>query len=227
MDRIKLETSADLEKFSKGLAAHFTKSASMHTQIASYHQEMQKAHTAQAGFCKSKCDSMDDSDDMKAFMSKCNEQHTAEAAHHGNLQKVHSELAANNKELADTVDDSIKIVPSKTEKTEKTEDEKEKIETKTESKGVAAMLETTSNALVAKALQTLETSDEIADHIKKIVLQQVEATLGKTLEPTNVSGVIPEIRPGITAVPRGGSVVNTEKVPAEFQDLVSVDSGLD
>lgn len=213
---MKIENIADLEKMSKGLASHFTKAASQHKDIASAHEKMAAAQTEHAAFAKGKADAMDDGDVMKAYMTKAADVHTASATHHSSLAKAHQALAEQHTELAANVLEgkaaTAKAAGDPAPTGNPTPTPAGDLAAGT---GIAAMLEKTTDGLVAKALETLNTDPKVSEQIQQIVLARVNEALGSKLQPTKISSVIP--------APRTGQPSTAKDVPAEFQELVSVE----
>lgn len=237
MERIELKNPADLEKFltplSKGLKSHLQKTADHFKAIASHHADIAKAHTEHAAFAKGKHDAMDDGDVMKAFMGRVSAHHEAKAAHHGNLHKAYTNLAEENKNMADQV---VEQQPVQTATIQgKAAGAAEpgaaggtaaagsgaQPAAASEPTGVESMISKTVDGLVAKALDTLNNSPEIANKIQSILVEKINQVVGDRILPSSVAGVVPGAPASVTRV--GQPVVSkAADVPAEFSELVTV-----
>ncbi len=88
-----------------------------------------------------------------------------------------------------------------------------------------SVFEKTTNALVAKALDSLNTDPKVAEAIQKVVLDQVQAALAGKIVPDNVKGVLPSA-PATDSqlIPRAGGAapVDTSKVDPTLAKMVDV-----
>lgn len=230
MERVKLTTPADLEKFSKGLKSHFHKTAAIHKTIAEHHSNMAKAHTEHAAFAKGKHDAMDDGDVMKAFMGRVSAHHEAKAAHHTSLHKAYTNMNEENKELADSIEEHTPIQTSTVQGAAKaagSEPDPAAVAAAAATAnaagtGIGDMLDKTLDGLLKKALETLNSDPKVAEKIQELVLEKVNEALGNKLQPTAVNGVIPPGR-AITRTGQPQIVKGIENVAPELQDLCAVE----
>jgi len=220
---MKVLTLEDLTKAAGGLGGHFGKAAAFHKAAAAHHEALHKHHSEMAAFSKGKHDAMDDGHEMKAYMGKAAEHHTAKAAHHLELHKLHKAHAEDNQTMADTYN-ADKVAgaqpPAATAPPAAAAGAAPPADA-APGNGVSKTIDTTINALIAKALESLDSDPKVAEKIQQIVLERVNQALGDKTIPSLVRGVLPDIPTGGSAalVPRPGQQIQTETVSPELASV--------
>lgn len=209
---LKLETPADLEKFAKGLGSHFAKAADAYEQVAGHHATVAKAHGDHATLVKAKADALPDDHVDKAYFHKVAEHHVVKAAHHEELNKLHKALAEQHDGMSASLtgDKSTKAAEGTT-----VQDPSPKT-----GEGVNALIDSTTERLVAKALEAIDTDPEVKKKIQETILNKINDALADRVRPDGVTGALPT-RP--TVVPRSGGqqdLIKAEGVAPELQHLV-------
>ena len=189
---IKLDSSDELAK----AAAILNKAmGSLHGHFkaaGAHHESLHAHHTTMAAAMKAKHDAMADDHEDKAFVGKLHEHHTQKAAIH----KAHSDhcMSMSKEYEAAKAEEPTTIKAVTTPVSAAGNDTGE---------GVAALINKTTDSLVAKALEALNSDPKVAEKIQEIVLQRVNAALGDKIVPDNVRGVVPT-NPNLKLIPRPG-----------------------
>lgn len=219
------------------LASYFKKAAAAQKDVAAQHEAMEKQHRELAALAKSKHDSMDDADVMKAFILKQSETHTAEADNHKKMavlaksQEAEAEAQATEAEKEELgkgtpapASGTPAAAPAAAAPAAGTEAAAAAAPSPASNDGIQKMLDDTTDALVKKALNEINTNPAVQQRIQEVVLEKVNAALAGKLEPSSVRGVAPST----TIVPRAGadeSLLKATGVDPELQDMVTIDLG--
>lgn len=220
----------DLIKAGRSMGSYFAKRAeelekshNFHKAVAAHHEGLSKEHHAAAATHQAAHDALDNSHELKNCMGKAAGHHTAMAGQHAAIAKAHSDHADTMKSEID----AMKVLASDWGGSAvKAANGTPLSESGTGgSMNVAGMLQTTSELLMKKTLDSFENDPEVAERIRKFALGQITSALGDKIVPDNVRGVITTF-PNLTAVARAGAPNPADKmpeVPLEFAKLVSVE----
>lgn len=238
---IKLDTIPDLAKAMGGLAGHFRKAAAHHEAMAGKHDELAKANHALHEFSKGKADGMADDHEMKAHVEKCAacakaagdghaamaEMHKAEGARcAGMADGMESEKAAGGTSTAKTATGTVDNPATAGGTLEKTAAEKA-AETaaaaadattteKAAGDAINGMVEKAMTAVLAKALETIQTSGKIEQMVEEVVMKRVAEKLGSVVVPTGARGVMEKANPSLIVRPGGPTPPAEEKSAPEL-----------
>lgn len=210
----------DLIKTVKTISGLLAKSASFHAKKAGLHKAIAAAHKARAATIKAHADGLGDDHEMKAYFAHKAAFHETKAQHHEEMASSHEEQAGNEKSIID----QLKVEEPTTQKTTPSDPPATPAAPEKPGDGIAKMIDDTTQSVVKKALETLDSDPKVAERIQEIVLQKVNEALGSKLEPTAIKTVIPPGTPAVTAVPRTGANLAklADDVAPELRDLVSV-----
>lgn len=231
----------DIEKLHKAVehlhdhlekaAAHHGELHKVHTQKAEHHEKLSKAHEAHAAFLSAKHEAMDNEDVHKTYFGKAADHHKLKAAHHGELHKLHKAAADSYKAHSDSAQEAASGVGEALGKTAKAAgtattmgDPAGKAKAAAENnngKGVEKMIQDTTDALVTKALESLNSDPKVTERIQEIVLQRVNAALGDKIIPSQARATM---MPGLRLIPRsnGGVDVKTDSGAEENAEVMTI-----
>ena len=213
---LKLDTIDGLAKALSGLANHFK-------AMAGHHDAMHKAHTEMGAYAKAKHAAMADDDVNKAFMGKSADHHEAMAACH---KAASDQCMGTHVSMGASEDDAAKAAAAAT-LAKAQADEAARIAAGgapiTTPTGVEDMIKQTTTGLVKKSLEVLNTDPDVANEIKRMVLEGVRNALNGEIVPDGAHRVFKQAPTGQrpTLLPRPGSAdINKDDIPAELQDMV-------
>lgn len=209
----KFENIADLAKAFSGLSSHFKKMAEHHGAMHKMHADLGKAHKDHADFAQSVHDGMDDSHEHKAYFGKVAALHKAKHVHHTTKADLHKSMAEHHAAMAADVDADDATKTAKVAPT----GGKEGMEKEAGGK-IEEMVQKTTENVMAKALETIQSSGAIEQLVEKIVLDRVNNALGNKVKPDDVHGALPTV-PAFKLVARPGQLEKaseTEEFPVEL-----------
>jgi hypothetical protein len=225
---------ADLEKSRENLEKNYT----FHKAAAAHHEGLAKAHADAAATHKAAHDGLDDGDMHKTAHAALAIHHQTMSTHHDGLAKLHAAHADTMKAAADSVKadvDNKKAFAAEWGATVATQVTKAANGTAivVPAGGMEEKFQSVTEALVAKALESIAQSPKIHEMMENFALDHVNKLLGSKISdkliPDQVRSIIPPSEAygsALTAVPRTGQpAMNTEKVevPLEFEHLVKVE----
>ena len=218
----KLATIEDLAKAVGGLASHFTKAAAHHRAVSDAHSALAEVHKGHHAFVKAKHEACADDDVNKAYFGKVAEVHAAKAAHHMTKAALHKAHAEHLDGMASELTEEKAAGAPAAAPAAGAPKAAGAPETPAAGSGVGAMIEKTTSALVEKALAALDTDPKVQERIQQIVLERVDAALGKAVVPDGVRGALPTPPGGGThLIPRAGSApVDSSAVDPTLQKMV-------
>jgi hypothetical protein len=224
-----LTKAEDLAKAGRSMGSFFAKRAEelekshgFHKAVAAHHEGLAKEHHATAATHQAAHDALDNDHELKNCIGKAAGHHTAMAGHHESIAKAHhahadamkADLDAMKALASDWGGPTVKAATGTPASEPGTGG----------SLNVATMLQTTSELLMKKTLDSFENDPEVAERIRKFALGQITSALGDKLVPDNVRGVITNF-PNVTLVPRAGAPRAGEKtadVPLELEKVLSM-----
>lgn len=226
---------ADLEKGTRSIGSFFAKQAddleksfAAHTAMASHHEAIRKAHSEFAAHNKAMQDGLDKGHELHGHFGKAASHHDGLAAEHAGLHKAHTDCADKCKADMNTIKSFVADWGGALPATSKAAGTVVTMPN-TEGLSIEEKLKVVSDAMVSKAIASIDDNPAVAEALQRIVLEQVEKAIGNKLVPTSVSAVAPTAAPfGSRAVPREGqktmdTPAGRPNVPIQFEKLVSVE----
>jgi hypothetical protein len=209
----------------KSMADHHAKLHKVHTEKAEHHEKLSKAHAEHAAFISGKADGLEDEHADKAYFGKAAEIHKLKASHHEALSKLHKEAAEDHAGHGAALEKAHGEMGSCLGGAAKTAAAgapanagNGSISKSAEGAGIDEMIQKTTDNLVNKALEQLNSDPKVTERIQEIVLNRVNSALGDKIVPDHVRGVMP---PNVRLVTRDGGPTKVQVETADESPLVA------
>jgi hypothetical protein len=207
----------------KAMAEHHEKLHKVHAEKADHHEKLHKAHAEHAAFISGKADGLDDEHVDKAYFGKAAEIHKLKASHHEALSKLHKAAADDHASHSAALEKTHGEMSSYLGGATKTAAAVPAagnggVNKAADGAGIDEMIQKTTDNLVNKALEQLNSDPKVTERIQEIVLQRVNSALGDKVMPDHVRAVMP---PGVRLVPRDGGPTQAQLDSANESPLVS------